>query len=85
MFAPKIHESTLPNTVAAATSTQVSVQSDSASGLSSILPVSVSATCRMASVIHSTWASIVGGRLVNAPLGPRIMNMFGKPLVVMPA
>ena len=40
--------------------------------------------CRMASAIHSTWASIVGGRLVNGPLGPRIMNMLGNPVVATP-
>jgi hypothetical protein len=33
----------------------------------------------MASAIHSTWVSMVGGRLVKGPLGPRIMNMLGNP------
>ncbi|EKD60618.1 MAG: hypothetical protein ACD_54C00645G0001 [uncultured bacterium] len=36
------------------------------------------------SAIHSTCVSMLGGRLVNGPFGPRIMNRFGKSVSIMP-
>ena len=38
----------------------------------------------MASAIQFTWNSWAGGWLVNGPIGPKIMNMFGNPLVTIP-
>src|ERR1700737_3208820 len=78
MLAPKIHEAACGNNVWLAICVQVAVHSASVSGLTSIQPSSVAETWRMASAIQSTWVSIEGGRLVNGPLGPRIMNMLGK-------
>ena len=84
MLAPKIHESAFGKSVMSAISWQVSVQASSASAVGSTeatWPVSASL---ISWEIHSTWASMLGGRLVKGPLGPRIMNMFGNPAVVTP-
>ncbi len=85
MFAPKIHDSAFGKSVMLAISSQVAVQPSSASAVASIVRTAFAfGIAESAQLIHSTWVSMLGGRLVNGPFGPRIMNMLGKPAVVMP-
>jgi hypothetical protein len=79
MFAPKIHDSAFGNSVMFAISLQVAVQPFSASGVGSTVRTPLRSALPISPLIHSTWGSMLGGRLVNGPFGPRIMNMFGKP------
>ena len=84
MLAPKIHDSTFGKSVMLAISSQVFVQPSSASREGSTVATPECSACRMVSLIQSTCDSMLGGRLVNGPFGPRIMNRLGKPCVDRP-
>ena len=84
MLAPKIQESACGNRVMFAISSQVAVQPSSASGVGSTARTPWRSALSISPPIHSTCVSMLGGRLVKGPFGPRIMNMFGKPALDRP-
>lgn len=62
----------------------MTVQASSALLVASMVDLPPSSTVWISSVIHSTWVSIPGGRLLKALFGPKTMKRLGNPETATP-